>query len=429
MKHDTYRRGVDNLKFSGNLYENVRKNCQPRSSGLSMARIGILIAAIVTLLGTSTYVIGTEVSDRRIVQQNLGLAEDNLPDSKTMKFTISDCFEGVKVHSLKLLPKRTYHFRHGMLYSNLEGFLRITEDYKLESVQTQKIDKTFEKNGRNYQIVFEYAESEDGILSTHRDIYYKNEKGEILLNGTDGYSNQWPAFVNLETGTVRDALPEWSDEDFEGRVGYGELFRNGILISTIVNEQRGSDGAYNQLYWIEHGASEARTIELPGRKMMYYVENDTLYCRNLPGKLYFLDENFEFQVVSEFSSYDDLTRGLFTVRTETGELGIHDVINGELYVIDGLMVDYTDIDETLGYNASRYDVNGRISLQHLDMNYEKSIAYIDMLGILNPQTGQLQILQIENGYDAYQNGWLDENRFGVIYKDGFCNYLSIYEFG
>ena len=404
------------------------KHCRPQSAGRGHIRLAILVAAILAILGTSTYVIGTEISERRIKQQNLGLAIDNLPESEMMKFTVSNDLEGVKVHSLKLQPKRSYQFRHGLLYSDLDGFLRITEDYKLEPVPSEKIEETFKKNGRSYYVKFEYVESQEGFLSTHRNIYHKNEKGEILLNGTDGNSNQWPIYVNLDTGAIRDALPELNEEDFEGRVGYGEMLRDGILISTVVNEQRGSMSAYNNLYWIAPGTSDIRTIELPSRNMMYYVQNDTVYCRNFPGKLYCMDDNFEFQLISEFVSYDDPSCGIVTVRTETGELGIHDIVNGELYVIDGLKVTPTDIDETQGYNASRYDVNGRIVVQHLDINYEKSIAYIDMVGILNIQTGQLQFLNIENAYDAYHNGWLDENRFGVIYKDGFHHYLSIYEF-
>ena len=79
----------------------------------------------------------------------------------------------------------------------------------------------------------------------------------------------------------------------------------------------------------------------------------------------------------------------------------------------------------MGYNATRYDSDGRIALVQTELRSEEKRVALCKLGILNEETGELKLLEIENDYDGYTINWLDENRLAVIYDE---QYLCIYEF-
>ncbi len=341
-----------------------------------------------------------------------------------MTFTASEEVAGAAIHYLELLPMQTYSFIHGMLYSRADGFMRITQDYQLERVAAKTIQTTFEKNGRIYELNFSYVDSEEGVISPHKSLYKRNENGEILLNATSSGSYQWPVYVNPETCSVRDALAEYTAEDFDGREVYTYALRGGYLICTIIHEN--SSNSKNIYYYVSGAGEAPQIIDIPYRSMA--VWKDSVYAQDPAGRLYRMDENFAFEMIADYRTADELTQGLLTVRTEQGELGILDALSEDVYVVSELFVNVNELDETRGYNASRYRDNGKIALVHTAMDYEKLQTVIDRIGIFDTNSGTLRYLQIDNGYDGYQNHWLDENRFAVVYSDGAKQYLCIYEF-
>lgn len=439
MKHKVYQNAVEHLIFSDRLYETVVKNTSKPRYGFRLVRAAVLAAVLIFLLGTTAFAVSPNLREWTISLFKLGTNGESMTDAQVMNFTVSEDMEGVTVHYLEL-NKADYTFIHGMLYSEETGFIRITENYRLQEQETKNFLGFLNKNGRKYFLNLDYLETETGIVAHRKSILHKNEQGEILLIATDGSSNQWPVYVNLETGEIRDALPGWTADDFTGDVGYGYEFRDGILISTIVDEFKvvnGESAAYNLLYWIADGAQEAVLIELPKDEYSWYCENGELYYKNRRGHLFRLNNEFQFELICEYETGDDLTNGLYTVATDNGELAIVDVYSGDTFVISENYVDpgapdensggriMGDIDETMGLNATRYSKDGIIALVQRDLIAEEQRVALTKLGVLDMENQQIRFIDIENSFDGYHSGWLDDERFAVIYDS---QYLCVYEF-
>ena len=333
-----YVKAVDQLEFSENLMGKIPKT---RSCGVSSRKIraAALAAALIVLMATSAFGVASAMRERPGKVEQIGTVTEPMTDAEIMEFRVSEGMEGVAVHYMELEANKNYSFRHGMLWTE-RSYQRLTEDYQLEPMELKKVDAQLQKNDRVYKLTFDYLDTDKGVISNHRSVYHKNENGEILLCATDGRSGQWPVWLNVETAEIRDALPEWRASDFEGRVGYAEPLRGGILISTVVEDsamvdettpfgedygQR--DSSYNLNYWIAPGAKEAKIIRVP-EGALDYVENDTIYYNDISGKLFVLDENFEFRQLSGYLSTDQMQDGLMTVSV-WGKLGILDAFNGE----------------------------------------------------------------------------------------------------
>ena len=419
MIHNDYVNAVNKLEFSNDLTERVRAadRTKPRFRAVKTAAFAAVLACfmITTAFGAIT-VLREYPGEVKV----LGTDMQKLTDAQAMGFTVSQENEGVEKHYMELHPVHSYHFRHGMLRSRQDGYLRITQDYQLEPVEMKAVHLTLEKNDRTYSLDFAYRDTEAGVLSDHRSVYYKNERGEILLDVTDG-SSQWPVYFNPETGTLRDGLPQWTEEEFEGRVGGAYALKDGLLITTIVND--GLPNARNLLYRIAPGAEKAKIIELPGNGL-WHPENDTIYYQNDSGQIYVMDDHFQFQRICEHETMDYLQDGLLTVSVR-GKLGILDAFTGELFVFEEIEASITD---TMDYHAVRYGAQGTIALVHTEWVHDPDRIVLRSLGVLNRQSAQLQLLQIENDYDGGHCNWLDENRLAVIYKSDAGQLLCVYEF-
>lgn len=420
MIHNDYVNAVNKLEFSDNLLQRVQtaEEAKPR---FRPVRILLLAAALACFMITTAFGAISSLQERPGRVEVLGTDTDTLVDAQHMDFSVSQLREGTQKHYMELQPVHTYHFRHGLLRSRQGDCLCITEDYKLKLVEMNQIRLSLEKNDRTYYLDFSYLETENGILSNHRSVYYKNEQGEILLNVSDGNSSQWPVYFNPETATVRDALPGWTSADFEGRLGYGYELMDGILISTVVND--GLPNSRNILYWIAPGVDAPKILELPGNGL-YHVENNTVYYQNDLGQLYCMDDNFTFRLICQYETMDYLQDGLLTVSVQ-GKLGILDAYIGEVYVFGDLEVSKTD---TLNYHAIRYGSGGTIALVHTEWVHDPERIVLRGLGVLDRGSAQLKLLQIENGYDGAQCNWLDEERLAVIYKSKLGQILCVYEF-
>lgn len=420
MKQTEYCRAVDKLEFSNDLLAGVRAKEEKRP-GLRLVSRAVTAAVLACFMITTAFSAVSFLRQRPAEVVSVGTDRVELNDAGYQEFSVSGMTTGVDIHYMELKPKQRYSFRHGMLWSRDSGYLGITNNYTLEPVEMNRVELGLNKDGRAYTLEFDYLETDKGILSNHRRVYHKDQNGEILLNATDENGNQWPVHFHLESGTIRDALPDWTAADFEGRVGYGDPLMGGMLISTIVNE--GRSNARNILYWIGPDAEEAKIIQLPGRGM-WYVEQDTVFYQNEVGQLYRMDENFRFELICEYETMDYLQDGLLTVCVD-GKLGILDAYTGDLYVLDAID---TTREALADYHAVRYGAEGTIALAQTQWRHDPERRVLCSLGILDRQTAELKLLEIEHDYDGYQHYWLDESRFVVVYKSEIRRFLCVYEF-
>lgn len=430
MKINEYVNAVDKLRFTDDLLGRVRKAAPPKPR-LRLARLAAMAAVLLLLMATSVFGVVTAMRERRGDLVELGTDKEIMTDAEIMNFKVSADMEGVQVHYMELEGEQQYSFRHGMLWTG-SCYQRVTDDYTLVPQTLNRVDGTLEKNGRVYRLRFDYLETQRGIISNHRSIYQKDANHEILLCGTDGRSGQWPICLNVQTGEIRDALPDWTAEDFQGRIGYADPLRGGILISTIVEdsestlsgEKNNQPGrAYSLLYWIAPGSKTAKKIEIP-HSSMTHVENDTVYYQDTSGRLFAMDEEFQFHQISDYTRTNPMQDGLMTVSV-SGKLGIVDAFSGDTYVFDEIAVQPWDIGD---YNAIRYGNTGTIALVQTQWLHEPERVVLVRLGILNEETGELKLLNIEKDYDGYQHSWLDENRFAVVYRNAGRQFLCVYEF-
>ena len=96
--------------------------------------------------------------------------------------------------------------------------------------------------------------------------------------------------------------------------------------------------------------------------------------------------------------------------------------------IDRICFCEASITDTMDYHAVRYGAQGTIALVHTEWVHDPDRIVLRSLGVLNRQSAQLQLLQIENDYDGGHCNWLDENRLAVIYKSDVEQLLCVYEF-
>lgn len=420
--NDTYRNAVSHLTFSKiRLEESQRKS----SRRFRVTRAVAIAATLVTLLATTAF--AAIVNTRQIPTEiePIGTVQEDMTDAEPLHFSVSGEVDGVRVHYIEFPGAKAYSFHHGLLKTPGDQYYRITEDYQLKSVEMNHVNYKLEKNGKTYTLDFDWLNTEKGVLSDHRYIYQPDYNNEIFLNATDGRSGQWPVYLNILTGEVRDALPEWSADDFIGRIGYTYLVNGGMIVSTI---DETAQKHVSRQYWIATGAEEAKLIEKP-EDARISIEHGNVYYQNKSGQLYQMDENFAFQQISEYKTSAYIENGLLLVSVNN-KLGILDVQSGEVFVLDDIRLTPPNYMEMLDYAVLRYGTDGRIALMRTEWVTNESEFRIEMnqIGILDTQNGKLELLTIENDYNAYQGYWLDENRFAVIYQDDLRQYLCIYEF-
>ena len=420
--NDTYRNAVDHLIFADIRLEET-ENVAIRRFHLPRA---IAIAAIlITVLVTTAFAAIVKIRQVPTVIEPIGTVQEDMTDAEPMHFSVSGEVDGVRVHYIEFAGAKVYSFHHGLLKTPSDQHYRITEDYQLESVEMNHVNYQLEKDGKTYTLDFDWLNTEKGILSDHKYIYQPDRNNEIFLNATDGRSGQWPVYLNVLTGEVRDALPEWSADDFIGRIGYTYLVNGGMIVSTI---DEATQKHVSRQYWIAPGAEEAKLIETP-EDARISIEHGNVYYQNKSGQLYQMDKNFAFQQISEYKTSSYIENGLLLVSVNN-KLGVLDVQSGEVYVLDDIRLTPPNYMEMLDYAAVRYGTDGRIALMRTEWVTNESEFRIEMnqIGILDTQNGKLGLLTIENNYNAYQGYWLDENRFAVIYQDDLRQYLCIYEF-
>lgn len=422
MTSETYRNAVDHLVFSeisldASLIKPVRKFRVPRAVAIA--------AILMTLLATTAFAAMAKIRQIPTVVEPIGTVQEDMTDAQLMHFTASGEIDGVRIHYIEFAGAKVYSFHHGLLKTPGDQYYRITDDYQLEFVEMNHVNYKLEKNDKTYTLDFDWLHTDKGILSDHRYIYQPDENHEIFLNATDGRSGQWPVYLNILTGEVRDALPDWTADDFIGRIGYTYLVNGGMIVSTI---DETAQKHVSRQYWIAPGAKEAKVIEKP-EDARISIEHGNVYYQNQSGQLYQMDENFTFQQILEYKTSAHIDNGMLMVSVNN-KLGILDVQSGDVFVLDDIRLTPPNYNEMMDYSLLRYGSDGRIALMKTEwVTDENAFRFVmSNIGILDPQKGKLELLAIENDYNAYQGYWLDENRFAVIYQHDIRQYLCIYEF-
>ena len=349
---------------------------------------------------------------------DLGTETVDFSDAGIMCLRIVRSNEGVNTYCMELPAGKRYYFRNGIL-SNGKIFHRVTDAYEIELLDAKSFTGTFEKNGYKYQVSVNYVLQDDEIV-TGTLVTYPVEEGEVLLNAFCAPNNNWPVYVNLDTGEIRDALPSFTVDDFQGHVGYVQRFRGGLLVSGL-----SKDSSRNHLYWIGEPFSDAKELVLPEK--YYTADGDYLYSYNRVSKIHYLDADWEFRKLeSNFNTRDDPDYGLFAIRQQDGSLGIIDVINQTTYSVPEIKVQTQDLDYR-GINASRHSTDGMIVLTSIKYDWEKSAEFMNYIGFLDTESGTIQFLNIMSEYGLISFGWMDDSRYAVIYEDEMKQYLYIYE--
>ena len=420
--NDTYRNAVSHLTFSEIRLEELQRKPSRR---FRVTRAVAIAATLVTLLVTTAFAAIVNTRQIPTVVEPIGTVQEDMTDAEPLHFSVSGEVDGVRVHYIEFPGAKAYSFHHGLLKTPGDQYYRITEDYQLKSVEMNHVNHKLDKNDKTYTLDFEWLNTEKGVLSDHRYIYQPDYNNEIFLNATDGRSGQWPVYLNILTGEVRDALPDWTADDFIGRIGYTYFVNGGMIVSTI---DETAQKHVSRQYWIATGAKEAKVIEKP-EDARISIEHGNVYYQNKSGQLYQMDENFAFQQISEYKTSAYIENSLLLVSVNN-KLGILDVQSGEVFVLDDIRLTPPNYMEMLDYAVLRYGTDGRIALMRTEWVTNESEFRIEMnqIGILDTQNGKLELLTIENDYNAYQGYWLDENRFAVIYQDDLRQYLCIYEF-
>ena len=436
MKGNVYRSAVNGLRFSEDLEQNVRKKAEKKYPWHRVARIAAVAAIVCFMVGTTVF--AAEQNVRQFLRlREEGRIRDSYSAAKIMEFTVSKNLDGIKVYQMELKPKGYYHFGEGMIYHPTEGFLKVTDEYQLEMLDDSSLDICLEKNGRVYKCNMAYVKADGGIYSNLLE-FYPVTNGEILVNMTAEGSHAWPVYVNLQTGVVRDALPGLDEADFlpeklesgyEARIAYTQPFREGILVSSLVTGVRnGNTDSKTLHYWVREDGREAVKLDIPRNSVDYVIE-DAFYYQDSDGICYVMDDNFHFSEIGyNVKTTDNLNCGLITACSPDGALEIVDVMDPVIYFIPEVGVEDNSLWDTTGLNATRNSPDGKIIVTHSYNDYKESNRPLDSISYLDISEGELCRVYIDADCRIQTHGWLDDDRYCVIYEDGLKRYLSVYEF-
>lgn len=442
MKNNTYQNAVDHLEFSDDLYGRVLQNVNKTRKPVRLVRLLAIAAVVTALLATTALAVGSYIKDKIAINetpvpvQTLGTAEDRFENSKLMEFTVSQDMEGVKVHYMELDFSNgvtSYRFFESLLYGYTgyhDVYYRITEDYQMEPVQMQKTDAVLQKGELTYVFPYDYRYTitENGFISNYHGSRTVNENGEFLthvylqndIRTLYPSDISWPVYLNAETGQIRDALPQFTPEDFPNQSVHARSWKGGLLIYL------GISGGHRDLCWIVEGSTEPVQFTIP-EDGVWIPASDTIYYQDEAGNHYRLDEDFKLQPAAPYNSYAMPGGGLLEVMTDEKKLGIYDLRTGDAYVFPEIGVNRGSFTGSDAYYTLR-SVNGRIALLKKGRAFEPIREVLEQIGILDLESSQLKMLQIENGYAMTYCSWLNGDRLGVIYENGEHQYLCIYEF-
>ena len=84
--------------------------------------------------------------------------------------------------------------------------------------------------------------------------------------------------------------------------------------------------------------------------------------------------------------------------------------------------------ENEGYDATRNSTSGRIIIVRDVPDWSQMERRVDKLGILDMDNYCIRQITIAAELNVQTHGWLDDERYCVIYEEGLYRYLRIYEF-
>lgn len=423
MKSDLYQKAVDHLEFSNSVdlaaFQNVRR---PRPvvrilrSGLVAALIGILLMTGVAAVGGWIYI--------TVVSENIGQAQIDIGEATHLEFISTDNNDGISVHYTQLGPY-SYFYGEGYLYHN-GVFYKLDENFNVVAVESKSLTVSLEKDNRTYEKTIEYVQVDDGIVTATWGMeFYPIVAGEIHINLSVNTDTPWPAYVDLETGEVRDALPNLTDASFEGTIYRFERFRDGYLVYTGLLVKGGGSYEDRRLYWVNTDEYVEINLDTLPSKYWDAIIRDQLYCWDEQGNLYQMNDDYSFRKVEEYQKGDEIFGGLWTTVSEAGTLQIVDLANQKVYEITDLEVDYDQVGFFDGYFAVRSEFDDVIAVVH---RADRDYTAFDSIALLDTSGGTLRQLSIDPSYYVSGMGWLDNNKFVVIYNQHGVRYMTVYEF-
>lgn len=433
MKNNTYKSAVEHLLFTDDLHERVLEKTAPVHRAHRVGRTLALAAVICTLMVTTAIAVSSYVQSQLgkmelpIPVQTLATVDDTFENAKVMEFTSSTDMEGITTHYMELDNSDVlvqYMFCNGYLYDFRNNYYRITEDYRLEAVAFLKPQMSIEKAGTEYSLYsdYRYLDTPDGVISIYHKPAQKNAAGEILVNVYHDH-HVWPAYLHVQSGQIRDALPQLMPHDFCGRITGSYELSGGMMISTLINEDNEPLAVY---YWIGKESNEAVVIEMPECKYVT-VDNGMLFYRDQLDAWYCMDEKLQFHRVADHHQ-EGLESGLLMkLITNDGKLGVYDGETDRSYVFVDISISATHNDNLDNYHFSRYGDVG-IMLIKMEKAYHPQRMVLSSIGVMDMKSCQLKLLKVENGYEILKCSWLDANRLAVIYAHEQRQYLCIYEF-
>lgn len=417
MKRNDYVNAVDHLHFSDHLAHRVRA-AAPVKQRFRLPRAALLAAVLCLALATSVAAASGWLS-REIGTETLGTVTQEEFESRYMEFSKNVDLSGVMVHTMELNEDDYFLFGHGLLYSHDSGFLRVGEDFALEQLEQKLIRASLFKDGHGYRYNLCYVEQNGGIVD-NRLFFYDIVEGKVLVNLWSGVQRCWPVWIDLETGTCEDALPELSTGALNGQVRYAESFRGGILLSCV------SDDGYS-VYWVNPDSTEVELMNIPARDVWDYVFGDEYFYRNADGSYFRMESWNDFSRLEEMPrTPDDMWCGLVSCMSGEENLQVYDFSANLCYEFPG--VDAVEKHGALDYNVTRYSQSGTIAVVRSYYDVVNSIWMVDRIGYLDMDTGECRLVYIQSEQNVWTHGWLDDHRYAVITEDGNTRYLTVYEF-
>lgn len=418
---------MDHLEFSGDLERKVLAVTAAAKPKFRVLRTAALAAVLCMLMVTTAVAAGFWL-ERHVEVEPLGTYAQETNETSYMEFSLSESMDGITVHSMELNEDDYFLFNHGLLYSNESGFLRVREDYSLEKLESKTVQARLTKDGVEYAHDMNYVKTEDGIVSDQM-FDYSIVDGMILVNLWHGNDRCWPVWIDIESGEWTDALEDFHNDDFEGSVRYAQLFRGGILLTCLAEEQS------DVLYWVEQGSGEAVKVEVPDGAQSFVMEDELCYLAE-DWKYFKTQGSWEFYPVADIPQTSDaMWNGLVTCVSGEETLQVYDLVNDTMYDIrdisayDPWIQEDPQVDnERSGFNATRYSKDGSIVVVHSYDDMPNFKRVVDSIALLNTENGELKQLEIQSEHSVWTHGWLDDHRYGVITMDGEYRYLTVYEF-
>lgn len=418
---ETYRRGLEHLAFSEDLYEQVARRRERERSGARRFWRAVAVVACVSLITLGTaFAANREFRSSVLSLLDLNRAEEQLPGQH---YLVRESASGSVRTGVLTLPAAA-DFLDGVVYDDSGEkcrFFALTEDWQLQELPRQEVEHTITWQGETYDIHFVYA--------VYRGLLHTSWTGEspqrvgvrrgedtrsvvLTLTGTEG---EWPfeqLLLDLETLEVSVYGP--GEEENALRRAAAE--ENAQIMRYVPGEQGGYLLLGGRDYLLN---ADGERIMAPEKGQPADWQGTPYWLGHESGTVYRLEQEQWQHVITGVdrmrwhSSADGL---VVTGLSERGDMIVADVISGKAYELDG-------VDGEQDVHVYRKGENGKLVLCF------GTLAGITEVAALDTGAGQLVRLPLaEEGLFGYVCGLLDDGRFAMVSYAAEGRIMRIYDF-